>query len=212
MSIDYLKARHQPERYIDSLLEAMFDGTVNGKRIKAPQAKFDEKAQLDPIDWLHVVPFRHQENWFFDYKGENGSGYWPFFLAFTFPWKVKKWMKNELGATNVKNEYMFRGKNTWNKLINLGRELNEEESGKLVVLLVEAQYLLDKTAARRKYSKPNHFVVLTAVEEVEEDEEEMLKLTVYSWGDLRTVTLNRADIKKCIWGFTHGNLPEADDG
>ncbi|MEM6829466.1 MAG: hypothetical protein AAF551_03045 [Bacteroidota bacterium] len=202
--VNYLMAMHQPVKYIENMAELYFEGTLDGKPVKERQTVFKRSSGLSLFDWLHIVPFRHQENKLFSYHGESGNNWNAWMRAFTTPIFVKKWMKRELGATDTKIRYPI-GTNVSEKLIALKDRL---ENGRTVVVLLVNSFLLPDHEYESKpfFNRPNHYVVLHSIES---DENGTLTMQVYTWGKMELIRMDKRKLRKFVWGIIEGTLSEA---
>lgn len=175
----YITATHHPQRYWDfaTQLFETGDAKIGHLRIKPGTdcKRYRPGARIAAVDWVTLAGIRDSQNAVFDYDDVEDA-----FAGITMPGELAIWL-SMAGYSHVRNEtniYFTKGRG------NFLEAIGHHTAGRRVCLFIDAHGIQAADPARgwlrRRFTTPNHWVVLRNVISVKEND---VRFEVYTWGD-----------------------------
>ncbi|MGB3615021.1 MAG: hypothetical protein WBA10_14605 [Elainellaceae cyanobacterium] len=213
-SILFELARKQPLRYV-TMGQALYEqGTFQAKTEAVCATENLCRASRDPLhmaqaDWMMLAALREAETLIFPVE-PNAPTLIRNLAGMTKSWEMVGWVKEVLGYPQASyyHAYLFRDMKA------LKRAESAIQRGGVAFALVTAGGMLGSVAQKTRLALPNHWVTLlsTAPVDVTPRWQDMLspgqgaalELEYYTWGDRRSVTIQRSAFRRFFWGFVIG--------
>ncbi|MDQ7825599.1 MAG: FG-GAP-like repeat-containing protein [Candidatus Eremiobacteraeota bacterium] len=192
MAILVALAMKDPERYV-SMCRTMFEkGEFKSySEVIKPGAHITSAKVPDTmaqVDWMLAASMRDYENDVFDYEEDDAT------VAITFPGEMRMWMKSIIGCTNAvyTSTYLYGEKSA------LAEGHFAVDAGNPVALLIDSKILPGEGPC--KVNHFDHWVLLLGAEPIGSK----LKFWIFTWGEVRYVTLSTDTFEDLFWGAVFG--------
>jgi hypothetical protein len=142
---------------------------------------------MSPADWMPAATMRDYENSVLDYDaGDLVAGT-------TWPGEMEKWFRQVLqcGSTDYISCYVYGEADA------LRSARDAINKGGVATLMIDSQYL---RGGGDIANLPDHWVLLKSVDSAEEP----YRFSVYTWGDVKDLTLNQDELEDLLWGVVIG--------
>lgn len=212
-SVLFELVRKQPLRYVQ-MGQAFYErGMYKAEKELVCTTENLRQASRDPLgmaqaDWMLLAALREAETKIFPVE-PNAPKLIRNLAGMTKSWEMLGWVRNVLGYPNATyyHTYLFRD------LQALTQAEQAIQRGGVAFALVTAKGMLGSASEKTRLAVPDHWVTLLEATPIEEGQpwrsalqpgSKTLKMDYYTWGDRRSVTIERRAFRRYFWGVVVG--------